>query len=64
MTPMPVKATDLPREVRERLDLGHGCTLRCACCGRTFTDWQPATRHDHEDHGGGHVEIEIGLVAK
>lgn len=59
---MPVKATDLPRETRERLDLGHGCTLRCGCCGRTFTEWTPAQLHAHDDHG--HIEIEIGLVAK
>lgn len=59
---MPVKASDLPRETRERLDLGHGCTLRCAACGRTFTDWEPAQLHVHDDHAV--IEIQIGLLAK
>jgi hypothetical protein len=59
---MPVKATDLPRQVRERLDLGHGCTLRCGCCGHTFTDWPVAQTHAHDDHAV--IEIQIGLIAK
>lgn len=61
---MPVKATDLPRDIRQRLDLGHGCTLRCATCRHTFTDWETAHDHDHLEHGGGHLEIQIGLIAK